>query len=76
MKAIRATYDGTQFQLDEAVDIPANSRVIIVVMSQDEEDWYTLAHRSLNRAYGDDEPEYGLSQLKELNEGNIVLIKT
>ena len=76
MKAIRATYDGTQFQLDEAVDIPANSRAIIVVMSQDEEDWYTLVHRSLNRTYGDDKPEYGLSQLKKLNEGNIVLIKT
>ena len=68
MKAIKATYDGTQFQPDEPINIPVNSRAIIVVMDQEEEDWYTLASNNLNRAYGDHEPEYNLSQLKEVNE--------
>lgn len=69
MKAIKATYDGTQFLPDEPLDIPPNSRAIVVIMNQEEEDWYALANRSLNRAYGDNEPEYSLDQLKEPNEG-------
>ncbi len=63
MRAIKATYDGTQFQFDEPIDISPNSRAIIVVMDQ-KEDWYALAGSSLNRVYGDEEPEYNLSQLK------------
>ena len=69
MKAVKATYDGTQFLPDEPIDVPLNSRAVIIIMDQEEEDWYTLASRSLNRAYGDDEPEYSLDQLKEPNEG-------
>lgn len=67
MKAIKATYDGNHFHLDDPVDIPPNSRAIIVVMDQ-EEDWYAWASTNLNRAYGEEEPEYNLSQLKEPNE--------
>lgn len=29
--------------------------------------WSNLGLNSLNRSYADDEPEYGISQLKELN---------
>ncbi len=68
MKTIKATYDGSQFQPDEPVNIPINSRAIIVVMDQEEEEWYTLATSNLNRAYENDgEPDYSLSQLKEPN---------
>jgi hypothetical protein len=31
------------------------------------EDWYALSLQGLNRAYGDEEPEYELSQIKEFN---------
>ena len=66
MKAIKATYDGNQFQPDEPLNIPANSRAIIIIMDQGEE-WYPSASSNLARAYGNDEPEYSLSQLEELN---------
>jgi hypothetical protein len=31
------------------------------------EDWYALSSQGLSRAYGDDEPDYDLSQIKEFN---------
>jgi hypothetical protein len=31
------------------------------------EDWYALSLQGLSRAYGDDEPDYELSQIKEFN---------
>jgi hypothetical protein len=38
------------------------------MMSQIEtSEWSNLSLNGLNRAYGDDEPEYEISQLKELN---------
>ena len=30
-------------------------------------EWYALSLQGLNRAYGDDEPEYELSQIKQFN---------
>lgn len=30
-------------------------------------EWYALSLQGLNRAYGDDEPDYELSQIKEFN---------
>ena len=67
MKALKATYDGSQFLLDEPIDIPANSQAIIIVLSSEDEDWYQLARNSLSRAYSENEPEYSMSQLKESN---------
>ncbi len=67
MKAIKATYNGQQFQPDEPINLPANSKAIILVMNLAEETWYGLASHSLARAYSNDEPEYSLNQLKELN---------
>ena len=46
----------------------ASSRAVIAVMDREEEDWYALANSHLHRAYGDNEPEYSLSQLKEVNK--------
>ncbi|MGB3586618.1 MAG: hypothetical protein WBA23_08770 [Tunicatimonas sp.] len=64
MKAIKATYNGKQFLLDEDVTIPTNSRAIIVMLDEGDEEWYQLARSGLNRAYSSEEPEYDLSQVE------------
>lgn len=38
-----------------------------VIADSESAEWYALSLQGLNRAYGDDEPEYGLSQIKEFN---------
>jgi hypothetical protein len=35
--------------------------------SEEREDWVRLSLQSLERAYGDDEPEYSRDQIKEAN---------
>jgi hypothetical protein len=65
---IKAHYDGERILLDEPVQIPVNAQLIITVLpnGQDTEraNWATAASDSLARAYGDDEPEYSVSDLR------------
>jgi predicted DNA-binding antitoxin AbrB/MazE fold protein len=58
----------------EPIDFPEGSQLIVTLSSssenmQDSEssDWYALSLQGLNRAYSDDEPDYEISQVKELN---------
>lgn len=37
---------------------------VIVLTSADDEDWHALSTNQLNRAYGVNEPEYSVSDLK------------
>jgi hypothetical protein len=52
----------------EPFTLPEGTQLLITVASDEEADvWANLALQELNRAYRDDEPEYELSQLKEIN---------
>ena len=70
---LRAHYDGKHIVLDEPFEIPANAPLAVTVLAPDppEHDrererasWAAVSARSLARAYGDDEPEYTVADLK------------
>lgn len=68
---LRAHFDGEQILLDEPFELEPDVELIITVLpkSSDEEreGWARLALESLERGYGDDEPEYSLDLIKEAN---------
>lgn len=58
----------------EPIDFPEGTKLIITMNSSSEivrdpesEYWYALSLQRLSRAYGADEPDYELSQIKEFN---------
>lgn len=61
---IKAHFDGENVALDEPCDLASGARVFVLVLEDDEADFRDLAYRSLARAYGEDEPEYRLEDLK------------
>jgi hypothetical protein len=65
---LKAHFDGERILLDEPFEIPPNSPLMVTVLSPTEAllggDWIQGAQNALARAYGDDEPEYGPSDLR------------
>ena len=67
---LKAHFDGEQILLDEPFDLPKDAPLLITVLTADDplqaerEAWFELGKRSLARAYGDDEPEYTLEDIK------------
>jgi hypothetical protein len=74
MLEIQGHFDGTQVLFDEPCTLKPNTKLIIkVVEDNEDDDWYLLGKKSLARAYSDDEPEYSLDSIIEVNpeyEGN------
>jgi len=68
-KTINAHFDGKQIVLDEPFELEPNMKIVVTILPEDDEreDWARLAMQSLERAYGDNEPEYGLDSIKEWN---------
>lgn len=68
---LRAHFDGERILLDQPFELEPDTKLIITVLPQsldeEREDWAQLALESLERAYGDDEPEYPLESIKEAN---------
>lgn len=67
--SISGHYDGHQVQLDEAIELPANTRLIITVLAErapdnEVEDGYRLSETALAAAYGEDEVEYTEADLR------------
>lgn len=67
--SLRAHFDGKQILLDEPYQLEPNAKLMVTVLSPDEErdQWGRLALRNLERAYGPDEPDYHLDMIKEAN---------
>ena len=68
--SIPGHYDGQQVQLDEAIELPANTRLIITVLGDlapgnEVEDCYRLSETALAAAYGEDEVEYTEADLRK-----------
>ena len=70
---LRAHYDGEHIVLDEPFEIPANAPLAVTVLTPDSSahdrereraSWAAISAWSLARAYGDDEPEYTVADLK------------
>lgn len=67
LMSIPAHYDGTQVLLDEKVSLPPNSRLLVTVLddsNDDREQFLQLASNSLATAYSDEEVEYTAADLK------------
>jgi len=70
--ALPAHYDGERICLDEEFELEPNSKLIVTVLPKEETDtepesWLNLSGQTLERAYGEDEPEYFPGLLKEVN---------
>ncbi|MBI4024562.1 MAG: hypothetical protein HY360_06245 [Verrucomicrobia bacterium] len=66
---LKAHYDGQHIQLDEPRDLPLNSPLIVTLLDQSElskeiDQWKPIGIQALARAYGGDEPEYSVSDIK------------
>ena len=68
---LKAHYDGEHIVLDEPFVIPPNTPLAVTVLSpstpehdRERAEWAALSAQSLARAYGDDEPEYTVDDLK------------
>jgi len=64
--------DSTHLELSKPISIPAGRQIKITVVSSedyelDKAEWRDLSLAGISGAYGDDEPEYPLSMVKEPN---------
>lgn len=66
MKALKGTYDGEHIHLEENVELKKDSKLLVILLD-DEDEWTELSAKNLSRAYGDNDPEYELSMVKEPN---------
>ena len=63
---LKAHYDGEHIILDEPFQLPANAPLLVTVIGSDAEHsaWAALGAEGIARAYGEDEPEYTVADLK------------
>jgi len=64
---LRAHYNGKRVLLDDKIDLPANTKLLITVIQPSDarqDSWYDLSVQGFTAAYADDEPEYSLTQLR------------
>ncbi len=65
---LKAHYDGERIVLDEPFEIPPNSPLMVTVLPPTEvvvdEDWFLVVRKALSAAYGTDEPDYGIEDLR------------
>lgn len=68
---LTATFDGERIRLEDDFPIPKNARLLVTVVPDELErergDWAAIAAQSLARAYGENEPDYPDSCVKEPN---------
>ncbi len=68
---LKAHFDGQHIVLDEPFELRPNAALSVTVLSsetsgleRDRAEWAALSTQSLARAYGEDEPEYTLADLR------------
>jgi hypothetical protein len=65
-----AHFDGKHILLNESYELEPNAKLVVSVIKADDESDDEITRFSLanlERAYGDDEPEYSLDLIKEAN---------
>lgn len=67
---LRAHYDGKQILLDDPAELQPNTKLLVTViqaLEPERETWLNFSAQGLAAAYGDDEPEYPETLVKESN---------
>jgi hypothetical protein len=69
---LSAHFDGKKICLDEPYILKLNSKLIVTVlpdkkMDDEHNTWLSLSETGINKAYGDDEPDYSNFIIKEKN---------
>jgi hypothetical protein len=69
---LHAHFDGEQIRLDEPYKFEPNTKLLITVLPNgqstgEREEWLSVSETGLAQAYGDNEPEYPLAMIKEVN---------
>lgn len=66
---LRAHFNGERIELDEPFELQPGTPLAVTVhpADPDREDWQRLSALRFAEAYGDDEPEYSPSLIKEPN---------
>jgi len=67
---LQAYFDGRHILLDEPYELEPNTKLVVSVIDMKDEErdeWRCLFLANLERAYGNDEPEYSLDLIKEAN---------
>ncbi len=62
--------DARHLMLKNPIEIPPGSKVLITIVpnkSNGNDDWFSLSIQQLEAAYGEDEPDYPLSLIKNPN---------
>jgi hypothetical protein len=65
--ALKAHFDGDHIVLDEPFDLPPHAPLIVTLLPEPDPEragWEALAVESLARAYGPEEPDYSLADIK------------
>ena len=66
-----AHFDGSRIQLDEPFEMEPDTRLVVTVLPKQQGDerwdWHSLSQQGLQGAYGEEEPDYSLALLKEVN---------
>lgn len=64
--ALSAHFDGEKVQFDEPCHIDTNARLVVVVLPPEDErqSWVKFSAGQLAAAYGDNEPEYTVNDLR------------
>ena len=66
--SLKAHYDGERIQFDEPFDLPPDTPLLVTVLrpeaGDDRADWTAAGQQALERAFGDDEPEYTIDDIK------------
>lgn len=70
---LRAHFNGTQVVLDEPFSLEPDMKLLVTILPEngdadaERDEWLRFSAAGLNAAYGDDEPEYTLDDLIEIN---------
>lgn len=72
MISLYAQFDGEAIHLAGPHNLRPGDRLIITVLPQDDtqtdlDEWHDFSAAGLAQAYGDDEPEYTLANIRERN---------
>jgi hypothetical protein len=67
-----AHFDGEQIRLDEPYKLEPNTQLLVTILpkresNEEQETWLHLSKTGLSNAYGEDEDEYPLELIKEVN---------
>lgn len=65
---LKAHYDGERILLDESYPLPPDACLLVTLIEPspdlERQPWFDVAGQGLAAAYGDSEPNYGLTDLK------------